>query len=68
MLSVKQVMVKVGLADHSHFARDYKREFGESPSETRRHSIELKAKIALGCHKTVSLATTNSLPDHQPRG
>ncbi|HEV2986891.1 MAG TPA: helix-turn-helix transcriptional regulator [Candidatus Angelobacter sp.] len=35
-LSVKQVRIEVGLFDHSHFARDYKKEFGESPSETRR--------------------------------
>ncbi|HEV3039916.1 MAG TPA: helix-turn-helix transcriptional regulator [Candidatus Angelobacter sp.] len=34
-LSVKQVRIEVGLLDHSHFARDYKKEFGESPSETR---------------------------------
>ena len=35
-LSVKQIRIEVGLFDHSHFARDYKKEFGESPSETRK--------------------------------
>jgi len=30
LLSVKQVMVLVGLDDHSHFARDYKRQFGKA--------------------------------------
>jgi len=33
--TVKQAMLEVGLMDHSHFARDYKRAFGESPSQTR---------------------------------
>jgi transcriptional regulator GlxA family with amidase domain len=42
-LSVKQVRIEVGLFDHSHFARDYKREFGESPSETRRTPTPAKA-------------------------
>ena len=49
MLSVKQVRIEAGLADHSHFARDYKREFGESPTDTRRFSSELKVRKALGC-------------------
>jgi two-component system response regulator YesN len=35
-LSVKQIRIEVGLFDHSHFARDFKKEFGESPSGTRR--------------------------------
>jgi AraC family transcriptional regulator, carnitine catabolism transcriptional activator len=42
-LTVKEVMVQVGLTDHSHFARDYKKEFGESPSETRCSSDPVKA-------------------------
>src|SRR5688572_3958823 len=31
-LSVKQVMAAVGVSDPSHFARDFKRRFGESPT------------------------------------
>jgi len=50
-LSVKQVMADVGLGDHSHFARDYKRQFGESPSGTRASSIKAKASFALTSHK-----------------
>ncbi len=40
-LSVKQVMATVGLHDISHFVRDYKSAFGETPSDTRRqmHSV-----------------------------
>jgi AraC-like DNA-binding protein len=38
LLTVKEVMAQVGLDDHSHFARDYKKTFGESPSETRSYS------------------------------
>jgi AraC-like DNA-binding protein len=34
-LTVKEVMIGVGMSDHSHFAKDYKKEFGESPTETR---------------------------------
>jgi transcriptional regulator GlxA family with amidase domain len=34
-LSVKQVMANVGINDKSHFARDFKSTFGESPSRYR---------------------------------
>jgi transcriptional regulator GlxA family with amidase domain len=34
-LSVKEIMSMVGFADFSHFVRDYKQEFGETPSQTR---------------------------------
>lgn len=36
---VKQVMLEVGVSDHSHFAKDYKNEFGESPTQTRYNAI-----------------------------
>jgi transcriptional regulator GlxA family with amidase domain len=42
-LSVKEVMSESGFNDISHFVREYKRAFGETPSETRRG---LSAKIA----------------------
>jgi transcriptional regulator GlxA family with amidase domain len=42
-LSVKEVMSESGFSDISHFVREYKRAFGETPSETRRG---LSAKIA----------------------
>ncbi|MCU1284074.1 MAG: helix-turn-helix domain protein [Acidobacteriales bacterium] len=34
-LSVKEVMVAAGFADFSHFVRDYKQRFGETPSQSR---------------------------------
>src|SRR5215469_3548361 len=34
-LNVKQVMAEVGWTDESHFCRDYKRVYGESPSKVR---------------------------------
>jgi transcriptional regulator GlxA family with amidase domain len=34
-LSVKQVMSVVGMSDPSHFVRDFKRKFGESPTVWR---------------------------------
>ncbi len=41
-LSVKQVRIEVGLFDHSHFARDYKKQFSESPTGTRRARTHAK--------------------------
>lgn len=35
-LSLKQVMNMVGIADISHFVRDYKRVYGETPGRARR--------------------------------
>ena len=34
-LSVKEVVAMAGLADMSHFLRNYKGQYGETPSETR---------------------------------
>lgn len=34
-LSVKEVSSAAGFSDLSHFVRDYKKEYGESPSQTR---------------------------------
>ncbi len=34
-LSIKEIRVRVGLADKSHFFRDFRKEFGVSPSEYR---------------------------------
>jgi AraC-like DNA-binding protein len=38
-LLVKQVMWEAGFSDISHFVRDYKKAFGETPSETRNHEF-----------------------------
>ncbi len=35
LLSIKEVMNKVGMADQSHFAKDFKRVYGLTPSEFR---------------------------------
>lgn len=35
-LTVKEVMSESGFSDISHFVREYKRVFGETPSQTRR--------------------------------
>src|SRR5919108_1933720 len=34
-LRVKEIMARVGYNDFSHFVRDYKRQHGERPSQTR---------------------------------
>ena len=44
-LAVKQVRIEVGIFDHSHFARDYKKQFGESPSDTRRSPSTTKTVV-----------------------
>ena len=41
-LSVKEIVRRVGLADDSHFVRDFKRFYGRTPSEYR-HSAYLSA-------------------------
>jgi transcriptional regulator GlxA family with amidase domain len=40
-LNVKQVMIEVGWTDESHFCRDYKRVYGQSPSKVRSSAIKL---------------------------
>lgn len=35
MLSVKQIMVRVGMKDKSHFARTFRKAFGRSPTKYR---------------------------------
>lgn len=48
-LTVKQAMFAVGMSDHSHFARDYKKHIGESPSQTR-----IRATASLATQRRVS--------------
>ena len=55
-LSVKQVRAQVGLDDHSHFARDYKRLFGESPSCTRSSSLNAHMERVTHPRKVVPAA------------
>jgi transcriptional regulator GlxA family with amidase domain len=38
-LSVKEIVRRVGLADESHFVRDFKRHYGVTPSEFRNTSF-----------------------------
>ena len=38
-LSVKEIVRRVGLADESHFVRDFKRRYGVTPSEFRNPSF-----------------------------
>ena len=47
--SIKRVMLEVGLSDHSHFAKDYKKEFGESPTQTRYSAVAARSlELAIG--------------------
>ena len=38
-LSIKEIVRRVGLADESHFVRDFKRRYGLTPSEYRHKSF-----------------------------
>jgi transcriptional regulator GlxA family with amidase domain len=42
LLSVKEVMVAVGVNDVSHFVRDYKLLYGERPSDSRRKQLLMR--------------------------
>jgi AraC family transcriptional regulator of arabinose operon len=45
-LNVKEVMLKVGINDQSHFNRDFKKAFGYSPSQYRvQHLLTKEQKI-----------------------
>lgn len=35
MLSVKQIMIRVGMKDKSHFGRQFKKAYGQSPGQYR---------------------------------
>jgi transcriptional regulator GlxA family with amidase domain len=56
-LSVKQVMAEVGLADESHFVRDFQAMFGLSPRRYRRRSegMSVARKNSSGHDQTTSV-------------
>jgi AraC family transcriptional regulator of arabinose operon len=43
-LNVKEVMLKVGVKDKSHFIRDFKKAFGLSPSQYRARHLNTERK------------------------
>lgn len=47
-LSVKEVMLRVGAKDKSHFIRDFKKAFGLSPSQYRAQYLNPKRKSISG--------------------
>jgi AraC family transcriptional regulator of arabinose operon len=47
-LSVSEVMARVGIADPSHFARDFRQTHGFSPRTLRRH-------LRITCHASPSI-------------
>ena len=49
-LTVKQAMTQVGISDASHFARDYRRYHGFTPSETKRRSPAERPSAFLARH------------------
>jgi len=54
--TVKQIASIVGCSDISHFVRDYKLQFGQTPTESRRHArrmprIQIGQQIAYSANK-----------------
>lgn len=43
LLTITQVMDQVGIRDRSHFTRDFKQEFGMTPSAYRAHCCQQRA-------------------------
>jgi AraC family transcriptional activator of mtrCDE len=41
-LSVKEVMLRVGISDQSHFVKDFKKMYGLSPAQYRRQCLSHK--------------------------
>ena len=44
-LSIKEVMVSVGIGDKSHFTKDFKKMFGLSPTQYRLHHLNGNGRI-----------------------
>ena len=40
-LQIKQIAVKVGLTNMSHFSKDFKAKFGATPTQYRNHQAEI---------------------------
>jgi len=45
-LSVKQIMNAVGFSDESHFARDFKKKYGESPATYQQRYVRAALEAA----------------------
>ncbi len=58
-LSVKEVMARVGLADESHFVRDFKKSYGFTPAKYRERSRQDKQHNAGTAASSVSNASTH---------
>lgn len=62
--TVKQVMIEVGISDHSHFAKDYKKEFGESPTQTRCKALAVRKKIVPCVQRNSTIGYTQKCAPH----
>jgi AraC-like DNA-binding protein len=70
-LSVKEVMARVGLADESHFVKDFKRIYGLSPTEYRKtkangENVPVMTTVNTGPMVSASQAVAND-PEHFDR-
>jgi AraC-like DNA-binding protein len=65
--TVKQVMIEVGISDHSHFAKDYKKQFGETPTQTRCAALASRNKSSR-CISQQNSCTASAKPIRQSDG
>jgi len=65
-LSVKEIGMRVGMSDTSHFVRDFKKAYGLSPSQYRR-SPACAAKLTDSKLRKLALKSTDRSPhQHSP--
>jgi AraC-like DNA-binding protein len=69
-LSVKEIMVRVGFADESHFVKDFKKIYGLTPTEYRKSKANDDGEVAIlratatGVSVSVSRAVTAGRTAH----
>ena len=66
-LSVKQIMASVGFNDPSHFVRDFKLMYGESPCQYRKHRLEPAACIRSRRQQKAGMANNEALSPQRSR-
>ena len=71
-LRIKEIQSRVGIADASHFARDFRDRFGTSPSEYRWQEMAAGATLSTGMRDAANRSATGPIappsatPQHRP--
>ncbi len=67
-LNVKEIMMKVGIRDESHFFRDFKKAHGMTPTQYRRHVGETLTHVNMRLLSAVLVIIFNWLIDIESLG